>query len=136
MVSYMRFVCVLRVLLLSLNPCCSGRWSRTGIGNYLSCLVFYVLILVVVEDGLVHMHQEPQCVSLPGLNPCCSGRWSRTPKNFGWLEPSKSLNPCCSGRWSRTSQRIRVMLSWSVLILVVVEDGLVRELVCLFTPKL
>ena len=38
---------------LSLNPYCSGRWSRTG--------------------GALALRQ----VSM-GLNPYCSGRWSRT----------------------------------------------------------
>ena len=37
----------------SLNPCCSGRWSRTELSNV---------------DGVVNI----------SLNPCCSGRWSRT----------------------------------------------------------
>ena len=36
-----------------------------------------VLILVVMEDGLVHIYSvdTDSCV---GLNPCCNGRWSRT----------------------------------------------------------
>nr|WP_142990583.1 hypothetical protein [Segatella copri] len=38
---------------VSLNPCCSGRWSRT-------------------ENGFMY-----ECRHLC-LNPCCSGRWSRT----------------------------------------------------------
>ena len=38
---------------LCLNPCCSGRWSRTS-----------------VELTTRQMTR--------GLNPCCSGRWSRT----------------------------------------------------------
>ena len=63
----------------SLNPCCSGRWSRTD--NYCDDENYdtIVLILVVVEDGLVLM--EKNLVfndTLTGLNPCCSGRWSRT----------------------------------------------------------
>ena len=37
----------------SLNPCCSGRWSRTR----------QFINLITVQS----------C-----LNPCCSGRWSRT----------------------------------------------------------
>ena len=51
---------VLRVILnkwwipSSLNPCCSGQWSRT-IANYSNNNYPY-----------------------PGLNPCCSGQWSRT----------------------------------------------------------
>ena len=36
----------------SLNPCCSGRWSRTMRGIAASKAVV-VLILVVVDDGLV-----------------------------------------------------------------------------------
>ena len=40
-----------------LNPCCSGRWSRT-----LLFLSFKVLKL--------------------SLNPCCSGRWSRTRRDL------------------------------------------------------
>ena len=37
-----------------------------------------VLILVVVDDGLVHIFQAKKSLSLMSLNPCCSGRWSRT----------------------------------------------------------
>ena len=37
-----------------------------------------------------------------------------------------SLNPCCNGRWSRTElNKIRKTAGLSVLILVVMEDGLV-----------
>ena len=38
----------------SLNPCCSGQWSRT-----------------LAKSVLKH-------TTKPCLNPCCSGRWSRT----------------------------------------------------------
>ena len=62
-----------------------------------------VLILVVVEDGLVLMHEQGNNSNAIGLNPCCSGRWSRTIQNKFYVEPFKI-----------------------VLILVVVEDGLVR----------
>ena len=37
-----------------------------------------VLILVVVEDGLVHIMTKFKIRPYDGLNPCCSGRWSRT----------------------------------------------------------
>ena len=37
-----------------------------------------VLILVVMEDGLVHGTQTAQNTFFGGLNPCCNGRWSRT----------------------------------------------------------
>ena len=36
-----------------LNPCCSGRWSRTMVKADLGTALVEVLILVVVEDGLV-----------------------------------------------------------------------------------
>ena len=37
----------------SLNPYCSGRWSRTLSYAELLAGVLQVLILIVVEDGLV-----------------------------------------------------------------------------------
>ncbi len=37
---------------LSLNPYCSGQWSRTYIIK-LNAIVLAVLILVVMEDGLI-----------------------------------------------------------------------------------
>ena len=36
-----------------LNPCCSGRWSRTATMPYKAGANRVVLILVVVDDGLV-----------------------------------------------------------------------------------
>ena len=39
---------------MSLNPCCSGQWSRTN-------------------SKLIKWRQK-----LLRLNPCCSGQWSRT----------------------------------------------------------
>ena len=38
----------------SLNPCCSGQWSRTLQGVKPEVHKFVVLILVVVDNGLVH----------------------------------------------------------------------------------
>ena len=52
MVSYSSHV-VIMVLLWSLNPCCSGRWSRTIMKDFKMPEGKEVLILVVVEDGLV-----------------------------------------------------------------------------------
>ena len=42
----------MRVEGLSLNPCCSGRWSSTGKFSFQRDFDS-VLILVVVDDGLV-----------------------------------------------------------------------------------
>ena len=36
-----------------LNPCCNGRWSRTFVRRSRYYNWRYVLILVVMEDGLV-----------------------------------------------------------------------------------
>ena len=62
------------------------------------------------------------------LNPCCNGRWSRTNKAVTKRDAYRSLNPCCNGRWSRTVSEV-VMQDGNhmVLILVVMEDGLVRR---------
>ena len=39
-----------------LNPCCSGQWSRTFAHGKRKMLVMSVLILIVVDNGLVHNH--------------------------------------------------------------------------------
>ena len=62
-----------------LNPCCSGRCSRT-------------YVKFVADD--------PKLIS---LNPCCSGRCSRTTISITREFQPAGLNPCCSGRCSRTS---------------------------------
>ena len=41
-------------LAMSLNPYCSGRWSRTFVETVSLEEMKAVLILIVVEDGLVH----------------------------------------------------------------------------------
>ena len=41
------------MILMSLNPCCSGQWSSTG-------------------------NLAIRQVAMGGLNPCCSGQWSST----------------------------------------------------------
>ena len=68
----------IRINNTSLNPCCSGRWSRTALRIAAKFNLEAVLILVVVEDGLVHRMSVESLKSLSCLNPCCSGRWSRT----------------------------------------------------------
>ena len=40
---------------LGLNPCCCGRWSRTGLEKMIKADCGDVLILVVVDNGLVHI---------------------------------------------------------------------------------
>ena len=40
--------------LYCLNPCCNGRWSRTEVAEIAVNDNGEVLILVVMEDGLVH----------------------------------------------------------------------------------
>ena len=41
-------------------------------------IVKKVLILVVMEDGLVHDFAFGEPKDMSSLNPCCNGRWSRT----------------------------------------------------------
>ena len=46
------YVMKLKLVLIRLNPYCSGQWSRTAIvGSFLSLMG--VLILIVVDNGLV-----------------------------------------------------------------------------------
>ena len=63
---------------MGLNPCCSGRWSRTISNKSEWSMGSDVLILVVVDDGLVLLGAKLTFERTFGLNPCCSGRWSRT----------------------------------------------------------
>ena len=46
------------------------------------------------------------------------------------------LNPYCSGQWSSTDGKISKFLVIGVLILVVVDNGLVRHLVTMFSLML
>ena len=89
-----------------------------------------VLILVVVDDGLVPVVAKAEELGIRGLNPCCSGRWSSTGPNSDDLEDHRGLNPCCSGRWSSTLDMNEEGIHFDVvLILVVVDDGLVLDLI-------
>ena len=58
MVSYRQTSISSMQRLASLNPCCNGRWSRTAQGARMEQRFFRVLILVVMEDGLVHANGE------------------------------------------------------------------------------
>ena len=52
MVSYRKLLSLISFEQQSLNPYCSGQWSRTYIIK-LNAIVLAVLILVVMEDGLI-----------------------------------------------------------------------------------
>ena len=90
----------------SLNPCFSGRWSRSSPLNLTIMELYLVLILVLVEDGLGD----------DVINNGVATEWS--------------LNPCFSGRWSRRSTPLAPLWSHKVrvLILVLVEDGLGEDI--------
>ena len=62
----------------------------------------WVLILIVVDNGLVHTSNNYKINKDMSLNPYCSGQWSRTSKQSVSLSVKPSLNPYCSGQWSRT----------------------------------
>ena len=95
------------MVLSSLNPCCSGRWSRTH-----SCSAWHcqeVLILVVVDDGLVHVWRNSavECAGVLILVVVDDGLVHRQEGGMGYI-PGE------------------------VLILVVVDDGLVpRRSTCI-----
>ena len=44
-------------------------------------MINFVLILVVVDDGLVLIYLKLEEVPNSSLNPCCSGRWSSTSRS-------------------------------------------------------
>ena len=108
-----------------LNPCCSGRWSRTK--RFMGRKVWWtdVLILVVVDDGLVHTRDDVlvEFIKVLILIVVEDGL---VPYKFSklWLRMT-CLNPCCSGQWSSTKGELNKNVADYVLILVVVEDGLV-----------
>ena len=114
-------------ILASLNPYCSGIWSRSrrnkksdaqrlkevlilivveyglGVRDYIDVpkIYMHVLILIVVEYGLGVADRANADIITEGLNPYCSGIWSR-----------RELLKCMSNGASL------------VLILIVVEYGL------------
>lgn len=45
---------------------------------------------------------------------------------------SVGLNPCCNGRWSRTILTTNIQIFQEVLILVVMDNGLVLDLIRLY----
>ena len=115
----------------------------------------FVLILVVMEDGLWQGWEGVNLSGRDSLNPCCNGRWSLTVWYFSKtsFRGDLCLNPCCNGRWSLTS--VCPCLAWRnclnpccngrwsltiwhtqirhlcVLILVVMEDGLWPPQACI-----
>ena len=69
---------------LSLNPCCSGRRSRTGSSEHLLWRQT-VLILVVVEDGLVQLYAKMNATFLQSVLILIVVEDGLVPV-FGWLE--------------------------------------------------
>ena len=93
----------------SFNGCCSVLIlvvMEDGLVHLLIEMIILkllsVLILVVMEDGLVRSTPCYFCSYSRSLNPCCNGRWSRTNYSCNNSLFSSCLNPCCNGRWSRT----------------------------------
>ena len=58
LVQYMRGLKIL--ILQSLNPYCSGRWSRTLVASLIISFSMRVLILIEVDNGLVLQEQSPR----------------------------------------------------------------------------
>ena len=61
-----------------------------------------VLILIVVDNGIVHRINIMVIPSHWCLNPYCSGQWYRTVVRNINVTECESLNPYCSGQWYRT----------------------------------
>ena len=56
-----------------------------------------VLILVVMDDALVHTRQQRTRDNRMGLNPCCNGLGTCTYLDSVTRAGVRSLNPCCNG---------------------------------------
>ena len=85
----------------SLNPCSNGRWSMSWAHLRADDPPAYVLILVLMADGLWVSVLLQGGTYLASLNPCSNGRWSmRSTAMTRSLSRLLSLNPCSNGRWS------------------------------------
>ena len=125
MVSYFFHLCNNNLISISLNPYCSGRWSRTLFVSGTSFDCFSRLNPYCSGRWSRTRPNSNDGDTAACLNPYCSGRWSRT-RNGDVRHTAMCLNPYCSGRWSRTCRPIVATRGVSVLILIVVEDGLVQ----------
>ena len=84
-----------------------------------------VLILIVVDNGLVLDRHSSHCHRTQRLNPYCSGQWSRTPRRVTYIEQIRVLILIVVDNglvpWYCTAY-----YKWcNVLILIVVDNGLV-----------
>ena len=98
----------LRNAMASLNPCCSGRWSRTVELQKTYNMQSAVLILVVVEDGLVLTMVTLLLMLLAKVLILVVVEDGLVLLLGATLSVVIGLNPCCSGRWSRTCKRLAV----------------------------
>ena len=87
---------------MGLNPCCSGRWSRTNVVLEGKSREFIVLILVVVEDGLVLYKLSRKLSETRVLILVVVEDGLVLINHLKIRNYERCLNPCCSGRWSRT----------------------------------
>ena len=84
-----------------LNPCFNGRCTSTLRLMIPKYHFIVVLILVLMEDALVHQVYKVNDYSL-GLNPCFNGRCTSTLVNLQKVCSVFSLNPCFNGRCTST----------------------------------
>ena len=63
MVSYLVKKKPVMVLAISLNPYCSGQWTRTHARQKRNASARKVLILIVVDNGLVQIMKSFETVS-------------------------------------------------------------------------
>ena len=85
--------------------------------------IFYVLILVLMEDTLWDVEFEGD-VDKAGLNPCFNGRYSLSAFAVNHILSRPGLNPCFNGRYSLSYENYIGSTFICVLILVLMEDTL------------
>ena len=110
-----------------LNPCFNGRCTRTYYQKKLRKRTIGVLILVLMEDALVHLEKVVKKFGKGSLNPCFNGRCTRTLTSRTIQQVSSCLNPSFNGRCTRTRKKFQSLKKRQiVLILVLMEDALVQ----------
>jgi len=87
--------------------------------------IYWVLILIVLEDALWGLLQAINDMNNNGLNPYCIGRCSLRSYHPMSERLERSLNPYCIGRCSlRSFAWNQAVPNLIVLILIVLEDAL------------
>ena len=112
--------------LIGLNPCFNGRCTRTVVRGVNVVSLEYVLILVLMEDALVHSPDISSGNIFGKVLILVLMEDALVLPNKVWFYMyGGGLNPCFNGRCTRTCSQSPSKQGMTVLILVLMEDALV-----------